>query len=651
MKFNKKLIAILLSTSFLFSTFAVPIHAEEVKERNVLENAYPTYDPAIKTALETLILDAEGLNKRTSIGTKAGNATEEQKNKFTKLIEDAKLLLTNNNLSDEDLNKHIEAITKGFSVLRDEKITWQPYSSYINKDTSSEKRHFRATWIATVINMDWPSKQSTQIKNIADRIKTQKNELIAKLDEAEKLKLNAVIFQIRPTSDAFYKSEIEPWSYFLTGELDKDPGYDPLAFAITEAHKRNLELHAWFNPYRVSMTANFYTVNGQQLTTIDQVKDYLSTDPTNIYSKHPEWTDVAQNRLVLDPGIPEVTKHVENVIMEVASSYDVDAIHFDDYFYTGTAGGEDGIKDQDTFEKYGSGFTDIKDWRRNNIQTLISNLSTKIKTTKPWLKFGISPAGVWRNIKDDPEGSDTQVGAPNYDHAYADTRKWVEENTIDYLVPQIYWSAGREVASYTIIADWWSKIFENTNTHLYIGQPLYKMTLADRDKNDDYLIPGTELANTEMNNQLKYNLANSNVKGSVLFRHNNLSDPSIETFIPILTTKIWPNFAFVPEMKHLGGRAPLPPTITELVQTAEGVKITWVDKEVSTDELQRTKYFAIYKGETIDTNDTSKIIGVISSLQEKSFVDTNGKKGDVYRITAFNRLHDESVTSVKKSLE
>src|SRR5690606_21337686 len=199
------------------------------------------------------------------------------------------------------------------------------------------KREMRAAWISTVVNIDWPSTDSWEIEDTEARMAVQKADLIKILDDSADIGANAVMFQVRPTSDAFYKSELAPWSYWLTGKQDVDPGYDPLQFAIEEAHKRNLELHAWANPYRVSMPAAMYKdESGNPLKYLDAVAEMLSKVPDSIYAKHPEWIKVGTNRFVLDPGIPEAAQYVEDAVMEIVMNYDIDGIHFDDYFYVGS---------------------------------------------------------------------------------------------------------------------------------------------------------------------------------------------------------------------------------------------------------------------------------------------------------------------------
>ncbi|MEA9444520.1 family 10 glycosylhydrolase [Candidatus Fukatsuia symbiotica] len=330
---------------------------------------------------------------------------------------------------------------------------------------SERKRNLRGAWISTVINLDWPSKESSAITDETARVHAQKNELIRILNEAVSMRMNAVFFQVKPCSDAFYQSTLLPWSTYLTGTLGKDPGYDPLQFAIDEAHRRNLELHAWFNPYRISMNTT--------QSTIDALNNVPAGSPASVYKDHPDWVKTAANRFVLDPGMPEARAWVIQGVMEVAEKYDIDGVHFDDYFYYETDAST--LDDDATFSLHGGGFSNKGDWRRNNTLLLITELSTKLRSTQPQIKFGISPAGVWRNKTNDPAGSDTSAGSPNYDNQYADTRLWVLNELIDYIAPQVYWPFTRQAARFGVITQWWADTVRGKNVHLYIGEALYKV--------------------------------------------------------------------------------------------------------------------------------------------------------------------------------
>ncbi|MEN5298651.1 glycoside hydrolase family 10 protein [Brucella sp. TWI559] len=373
---------------------------------------------------------------------------------------------------------------------------------------------FHASWVATVLNLDWPSKASTQIENDSERVKRQKQELVRMFDEASQHGINAVIFQVSPAADAFYKSEYLPWSSYLTGTLGKDPGFDPLRFAIAEAHKRGIELHAWLNPYRVSMDV--------RPATQKELKNASSDSPASVYKTKPEWVGISAERYVLDPGIPAVRQWVTNITAEVVQKYDVDGIQFDDYFYYETQGSP--LKDDKTYKRFGTKFSNKYDWRRYNTYALVQEISDRIKAIKPHVRFGISPGGVWRNQLDDPRGSPTRAGKTNYDGDFADTRAWVKDGLIDYIAPQVYWSSGQKDVPYGPIVRWWADTVRGTKTDLYIGMALYRAGSASRSEPEWLSGNGVD----EIRRQLELNTALPEVKGSILFRQGFLSDPKLK---------------------------------------------------------------------------------------------------------------------------
>ncbi|WUQ07967.1 family 10 glycosylhydrolase [Streptomyces sp. NBC_00250] len=308
---------------------------------------------------------------------------------------------------------------------------------------------FRGMWIATVANRDWPSRAGLTAEE-------QRAELVAHLDTAVERRLNAVVLQVRPTADALWPSPYEPWAQYLTGTQGRDPGWDPLGTAVEEAHARGLELHAWFNPYRV---ANH-------------------TDPTRLVAGHParlhpEWVLPYGGKLYYNPGLPEVRAFVQDAMLDALRRYDIDAVHWDDYFYPYPVAGQV-FADDEAYARYGGDFPDKASWRRNNTDLLVSETAARIKALKPQVAFGVSPFGVWRNIATDPEGSDTRAGVQTYDDLYADTRKWIREGWIDYVVPQLYWNIGLPAADYAKLLPWWDAVVRGTGVGLYIGEALYK---------------------------------------------------------------------------------------------------------------------------------------------------------------------------------
>ncbi|MFK5689253.1 glycoside hydrolase family 10 protein [Ornithinimicrobium sp. LYQ92] len=318
--------------------------------------------------------------------------------------------------------------------------------------TGAPLHEMRGTWIASVANIDWPSRPGLSPEEAQAELRDW-------YDSAVDDGLNSVFVQVRPTADTFWPSELEPSSHWITGEQGADfGGWDPMQFAVEEAHSRGLDFHAWFNPYRVSQT---------------------STDPATLSPEHParlnpDWVLPYGGKLYYDPGVPAVREHTIAVMMEAVERYDIDGVHFDDYFYPYPVAGEE-FPDDESFARYGGDFEDRGDWRRDNINLLVEEFSEQIAEAKPEVSFGVSPFAVWRNAGTDPEGSDTTAGAQTYDDLYADTRLWVQEEWMDYVLPQVYWSIGFEPAAYEVLVPWWSETVEGTDVALWIGQATYKV--------------------------------------------------------------------------------------------------------------------------------------------------------------------------------
>ncbi|CDR05272.1 glycoside hydrolase family 10 protein [Streptomyces iranensis] len=308
---------------------------------------------------------------------------------------------------------------------------------------------FRGMWLATVANRDWPSRPGLPAEQ-------QRAELLGFLDTAVSRRLNAVVFQVRPTADALWPSPYEPWAECLTGVQGKDPGWDPLGTAVREAHRRGLELHAWFNPYRIANHT-----------------DPSRLIPTHPARVHPEWVVPYGGKLYYNPGLPEVRRFVQDAMLDAVARYDIDAVHWDDYFYPYPVAGQ--VFDDDAaYERYGAGFPDRAAWRRNNIDRLVYETAVRVKRRGRRVRFGISPFGVWRNQATDPLGSATTAGVQTYDDLYADTRGWVRRGWLDYIVPQVYWNIGFAAADYAALVPWWSEAVRGTGVNLYIGEALYK---------------------------------------------------------------------------------------------------------------------------------------------------------------------------------
>ncbi|RUS00789.1 hypothetical protein KHDHEBDM_01175 [Pectobacterium polaris] len=380
----------------------------------------------------------------------------------------------------------------------------------------------RGVWLATVSRLDWPPIASVNASSPAIRIAQQQEALKGKLDKLKSLGINTVFFQVKPDGTALWPSKILPWSDMLTGNIGEDPGYDPLQFMLDEAHKRGMKVHAWFNPYRVSVNT--------KPSTVTELNRTLSQNPASVFVLHRDWIRTAGDRFVLDPGIPEARSWITSIVAEVVARYPIDGVQFDDYFYAESSGSM--LNDGETFKKQGQGFGSKADWRRHNTQLLIEQVSRTIKQLKPEVEFGVSPAGVWRNRSHDAAGSDTR-GAAAYDEAYADTRLWVQQGLLDYIAPQIYWPFARDAARYDVLAKWWADVVKPTNTRLYIGVALYKV--GEPSKNEpDWTINGGV---PELKKQLDLNESVPQINGTILFRENYLNQPQTQEAVNYLRNR------------------------------------------------------------------------------------------------------------------
>lgn len=360
-------------------------------------------------------------------------------------------------------------------------------------------REMRGIWVATVRNIDFP---------VHAKAVDFKRNFIRLADNLKAANFNTLIFQIRPSNDAFYPSELNPWSRFVAGrEGTGIPGFDPLHFMILETHKRGMEFHAWFNPYRVV---------GDTVLSKDEYLRTLSSK--NFARRFPELVlcvrDGKNNMLLLNPGEPEVKKFILKTVKEVLDNYDVDAIHFDDYFYPYK---DIGNADIFTFRKYNKNRLSLADWRRHNVDMIIWNTHRMINRHNSQMtrnvKFGVSPFGIWANRKDHPGGSLTQ-GLQSYSVQYADTRKWVRNNWLDYIVPQLYWTFETEAAPYAALADWWAGTIRGTKTQLYIGHAAYQPGQSARWRNP-----------SELADQLRYNTRHPEIRGSCFFSYRSVFKP------------------------------------------------------------------------------------------------------------------------------
>ena len=357
--------------------------------------------------------------------------------------------------------------------------------SYTNNAQAAEKE-MRAAWVSTVYNLDWPKTKNNAAK--------QKQELTQLMDKLKGCGINTIVLQVRPESDALYKSSINPWSKYLTGTQGKNPGYDPLAFAVQEAHKRGMELHAWMNPYRV-------TSSGTNLNSL------VSSHPAR---KNPSWVITYNGKMYYDPANPAVVDYIAKTVKEVVDNYDVDGIHFDDYFYPSSS-----FPDDASYKKYGKG-QNKNNWRRENVNTLLRRVK-EVTNTKSGCEFGVSPFGIWRNKSSEcPDGSETS-GSQSYNNMYADSRTWIRKGYVDYIVPQIYWPIGLKVADYSKLVKWWANEVKGYDVDLYIGQGIYKRG------QESY---GGQNIAKEIKKQISINKQYSTVKGSMYFSARDIVNNS-----------------------------------------------------------------------------------------------------------------------------
>ncbi|UFH55537.1 glycoside hydrolase family 10 protein [Spirosoma sp. KNUC1025] len=475
------------------------------------------------------------------------------------------------------------------------------------------KREFRAVWIATIDNLDWPSRKGLPVAD-------QQRELVTMFDQHQQMGLNAVVVQIRSAADAFYAKSSEPWSEWLTGKqgLAPEPFYDPLEFMIEQAHQRGLEFHAWFNLDRATYSKT------------------ASIAPTNIVYRKPEWMLTYGGRKLFNLGIPAVRSYIAGVVANVVREYDVDGIHFDDYFYPYAEAGQT-LADDGTYRMYNIGMTK-GDWRRDNVNKLVAELRDSIRANKPWIKFGISPFGIWKNQTNDPEGSATNGGQSYYD-IYADTRKWIRDGLIDYIVPQVYFSSAFSRAPYKTLVDWWTRTCTSSTCQLYIGHGAYRVGRgSERD-------PGWWRA-TEFPDQMRYNRLQRGVLGSVFFSARNLKTNPL-AIRDSLQNNFYRHLALVPTMPWLDSIPPLPPHSIKAVMTADGVDLSWQKPDEAADGDEANTYL-VYRFEgqrpRIRLNDPRCIVAKCIGGTTTHFLDRNADpaKKYVYAVTALDQLHNES---------
>ena len=472
----------------------------------------------------------------------------------------------------------------------------------------SPKREFRGVWVATVANIDWPSEPGLSTYE-------QQHEILDIVDMHKLNGINAIILQVRPTADALYSSELEPWSGFLTGEQGKapDPFYDPLEFWIREAHKRGMELHAWFNPYRINV----------------DTADSLSG--SHIIHKHPEWLFSYGGRSYFSPANPGVWNFVREVVVDVVRRYDVDAIHFDDYFYPYRIENQE-FPDSLDFASFGGKFYPdrLEEWRRHNVDTIIAMLGAAIKEEKPWVKFGISPFGVWRNRSEDERGSETTAGTSNYDGLYADVLLWQQKGWIDYLMPQLYWRENHPAVGFSTLAYWWNDF--SFGRHMYVGLAPYRLdkkSLYPQWRKEKYLLRQIDLIRDL-----------EGLDGFGYFSSKHFFRKELAKLNKNLQNKHCKTPALVPEMPWIDARAPGKPAGLRM----EGKKLVW-DVPETPDEMDRSRFFTVYRYKPGENTRIKSVAYLLQLTGESRITFEKGIPAGVYRVSGLDRLNNESQLS------
>ena len=460
--------------------------------------------------------------------------------------------------------------------------------------TAQPKREFRGAWIQCV---------NGQFRGIGTE--AMQKTLSYQLDELQKDGCNVIIFQVRPECDALYESKYEPWSYYLTGQqgVAPRPYWDPLAWMIEQSHKRGMELHAWINPYRA------------------KTKVAHANASNHVVSQHPERCFEYDGLTLLNPALKENRDYICQVVTDILERYDVDGLHIDDYFYPYPTPGIP-IPDNAYFRANSQGFTDIGDWRRNNVNLFIEQLWATIRTVKPWVKFGVSPFGIYRNVKNDPNGSRTN-GLQNYDELYADVLLWVKNGWVDYCVPQIYWEIGNKAADYAELMNWWNK--HCTKTTLVIGEDIERTAKFN-----------------QMEQKMNMHAELPNIQGTVLWYAKAAVD-NVGNYGTQLRNVYWCYPALQPVMKHIDNKAPKKPRKVQVIDI-EGQKVLFWTAPKGEGWKDAAAGYAIYRfgsGDKVDINDVTKLVTITNDTHYELPREEWGSKV-TYAVTALDRMQNES---------
>ncbi len=476
----------------------------------------------------------------------------------------------------------------------------------------------RAAWVSTVKMLDYPSARNLS----ADQLK---KEYIRLLDTLHSLNINTIIFQVRPAADAFFPSPYEPWSEWLTGKQGRppEPFFDPLQFFITQAHKRHMQFHAWINPFRAIATIQ-----------------YADVLPNHISKTRPEWFfDYGLHRY-FNPGIPEVRQYIVKIIADIVRRYDVDGVHFDDYFYPYPERDHNGriipIPDYSTFRKYGKGFRSIKQWRRHNITEFVKAVHDTIKSIKPDVIFGISPNAVWRNKSKDKNGSNTR-GLAAYDWLYADILQWDSLGIVDYIAPQLYFPVGHKYADYTTLLNWWTDHIHNSL--LFIGLNILGIDTTG------YL--HASLQPWQLDQQITMAMENPQVKGIFLYRSKTLEHNPFH-YNDTLRNKFFQHWTLFPRFPHADTTPPLPP-LADSFRIKDTIKIIWHQPcDTTLLNPDSIAFYSVYLFKVTDTSITRDTMLLTKNNQLKIITHRKlFKKKDTYfiQICAWDRWDNQSKPS------
>lgn len=474
--------------------------------------------------------------------------------------------------------------------------------------SAQQKREFRGAWIQCV---------NGQFKGIGTE--TMQRTLTYQLNELQKDGCNAIIFQVRPECDALYESDLEPWSYYLTGVQGEKPNpyWDPLQWMIDECHRRGMELHAWINPYRA------------------KTKSPHQNAANHVIVRHPEWTFDYDGLTLLNPAYKECRDYICDVVKDIVERYDVDGLHIDDYFYPYPVAGVE-IPDEAQYRAAPNGMKNRDDWRRYNVNMFIQQVYETIHATKPWVKFGVSPFGIYRNQKSDPNGSKTN-GLQNYDQLYADVLLWDANGWMDYCVPQLYWEIGNKAADYDELIHWWNRHL--TRTPLYIGEDVERtVKYPDLTNKSQHQLAAKMALHAEL----------PRIQGTVLWYAKAAVD-NVGNYGTLLRNNYWRMPALQPLMPHIDKKAPKAPRKLKAVRMDDGEHVLfWMPPKGKgwQDEAASYVVYRFEKGEPINIDDPSKIVKVTTDCLYMIPAGQSGRY--TYVVTALDRMQNESKIAKKK---